>query len=1093
MEFFSQIPSGFRGSQLTALHNNVEEKLELFSSFFKEGLEKSEYCVWIISGSLDCEKVKAELKKAGLDIGQFRLPGQLEIIHINQLKLKEEALSSNVGKLLEVKYEYAVSKGFSSLRAGIDLQIPANDNPLSFIHEYKRNLDFFVHENRVFVLSTCPLKAFSTSEVLDLLEENQYTIIKRKGNWTAPRMLSDERAGGSFPISPVHDKQASEKWTYESLKSPEDIFKNIFDNMEEVVAVCDLDCRILKANKKACERLGYSRDEFLLMPVWKLETLEYQAMFEGHRKLVMEFGRASFEVNIICRDGAVVPYEIIAKVMDYEGELFILAIGRDISEKKAVFETLKKSEEKLRNIFDNSNDSIIIHDMEGRILEVNRICCERMGYSYDEILRLSLEDIKGPAVQKNVREEIEKFKKYGYVVMEIESLCKDGSTFPNEISNRVINYDGKPAVISIGRDITEQKRARRELEKSEERYRTITRMTKLLLYSYNFENGEIELLGAIPEITGYSFDEFQNVNVEAWLNMIHPEDREHVVDVHEKCFLEGGDFHEEYRLRQKNGNYIYVEDSGVYLKNKSNQVFRAAGAVKNITDKKLAARILEKSEEKFRIAAEQTGQIIFDYDAATNSFDWAGAIEELTGYGPEEFREFSIDLWKDIHPDDMEKFVQEYETAWKSANRYRGEHRFRRKDGRYFYAEDSGIILRDAAGEPRRIIGAIKDITPIKVTSEKLMESEARYRSFLQNFAGIAFQVDKEFKTFFSQGRAEEITGYSEDDFTSGKISWQDLVDPRDMEKLHRDEKFLQENPKSTLEKEYRIIRKDGEIRWIHDILHCIHDDQGNVLYYQGYLYDITEKKNAEEAILHAKIESEVAKNTKTDFVINMSHELRTPLNSIIGFSDILLLELFGNLNPKQLKHVKNISISAKHLLDLINNLLDLSKIEAGKSEIYYEEISVPDMIAEVIEVISQKAREKNIVLETRVATEVEMIRADRVKFKQILYNLLSNSIKFTPAGGAVTVTATCRENGLEVSVTDTGIGISADKIEIIFHPFVQADTSTSREFGGTGLGLTLVKKFVEMQGGKVRVNSEPGKGSTFTFTLPGNEESIIY
>ena len=751
------------------------------------------------------------------------------------------------------------------------------------------------------------------------------------------------------------------KRTSESLKGPEDRFKNIFDNIDDVVIICDPDCRILEVNNRACERLGYSWNELLLMPVWKLETPEYRSLFEEQRNMVKESERAVFEVNAFCRDGTVIPYEISTRVIDYMGAPAILSIGRDISEKKAVFETLKKSEEKFRSIFDNSNDAIIIYDLQGRIIEVNKICCERTGYTYDELLRMSVESLKGLGVQSNISEEIEKLKKYGYAVIEIECLCKDGSIFPFEISNRVVNYDGRPAILSIGRDITEQKRARQELEKSEERY---------------------------------------------------------------------------------------------------------------------------------RIAAEQTGQIIFDYDPTNNSFELSGAIEELTGYSPEEFCTSSIDIRKQIHPDDVKKFLQEYETGPKSDNRYRGEYRFRRNDGSYFYAEDSGIILRDAAGQPRRVIGAIKDITPIKVTSEKLRESEARYRSFLQNFAGIAFQIDKDFNTVFAQGRTEEITGYSKEDFFSGKLKWRDLVDPRDLEKLCTDEKFLKENPEVTLEKEYRIIRKNGETRWIRDILQCIHDDKGNVLFYQGYSYDITEKKAAEEAILHAKIESEVARSSKTDFVVNMSHELRTPLNSIIGFSDLLLLELFGNLNPKQQKYVKNISVSAKHLLDLINNLLDLSKIEAGKSEVCYEEVSIPDVIAEVSEIISPKAQEKNIVLETRVAMTAKMIRADRIKLKQILYNLLSNAIKFTPAGGKVTVTATLRENNLEVSVIDTGIGIPADKTEIIFLPFVQADSSTSREFGGTGLGLTLVKEFVEIHGGKVWVNSEPGKGSTFTFLLPEKERN---
>ncbi|WP_269849846.1 PAS domain-containing protein [Methanosarcina horonobensis] len=338
----------------------------------------------------------------------------MEIIHIKQLDFKEEILPLNIGKFLEKKYELASSKGFSSLRVGIDLQVSANGDPLSYIYELKRHLDLFLRKNKAFVLNIFPLKAFSTSEVLDLLEENHDMIIKRKGAWIAPFMLLNEKIGSSFPVNPAHNlqesKQALEKWTSENLKSPDDKFKIIFDNVDDVVAVCDLDCRILEINKKGCECLGYSCDELLQMPIWKLETPEYQAMFEEHRKLILDSGHALFEVDLLCKDGTVVSHEISTWVIEYEGNLAILSIGRDVSEKRAVFETLKKSEEKFRNIFDNSNDAIIVYDMKGRILEVNRVCCERTGYyTYEELLQMSLEDLKGPGVQ--VQEEIEKFKK----------------------------------------------------------------------------------------------------------------------------------------------------------------------------------------------------------------------------------------------------------------------------------------------------------------------------------------------------------------------------------------------------------------------------------------------------------------------------------------------------------------------------------------------------------------------------------------------------------------------------------------------------------------------------------------------------------
>jgi signal transduction histidine kinase len=235
-----------------------------------------------------------------------------------------------------------------------------------------------------------------------------------------------------------------------------------------------------------------------------------------------------------------------------------------------------------------------------------------------------------------------------------------------------------------------------------------------------------------------------------------------------------------------------------------------------------------------------------------------------------------------------------------------------------------------------------------------------------------------------------------------------------------------------------------------------------------------------------------VASRAKSTFLANMSHELRTPLNSIIGFSEILHDMTFGPLNEKQIKYVNNIRISGKHLLALINDILDLSKIEAGKMEIIYEDLVVLAAINEVRILIASIAFKKNIKLSVIVDEEIPTIQGDVSKFKQILFNLISNAIKFSPNGAMVTIEGKYIDKSIQIAVIDTGIGISKEDQDKLFHPFVQIDSSASRQFEGTGLGLSLVKRFVEMHGGKVWVESEPGKGATFTFTIPikGREQN---
>jgi signal transduction histidine kinase len=258
--------------------------------------------------------------------------------------------------------------------------------------------------------------------------------------------------------------------------------------------------------------------------------------------------------------------------------------------------------------------------------------------------------------------------------------------------------------------------------------------------------------------------------------------------------------------------------------------------------------------------------------------------------------------------------------------------------------------------------------------------------------------------------------------------------------------------------------------------------DQAVIAIENVRLFKELEASNREIAEKSRQIE--VASQHKSEFLANMSHELRTPLNAIIGFSEVLSDRMFGDLNEKQEEYLKDIHASGTHLLSLINDILDLSKIEAGRMELELTEFDLANAIENALMLIRERAGRRSIALHTSIDNQLGQIQADERKVRQVVLNLLSNAIKFTPEGGRIDVHAAPKDESVEVSVTDTGVGIAPEDQEAVFEEFRQVGTA-EKKAEGTGLGLTLCRKFIELHGGRIWVRSQEGVGSTFTFTIP--------
>jgi PAS domain S-box-containing protein len=430
------------------------------------------------------------------------------------------------------------------------------------------------------------------------------------------------------------------------------------------------------------------------------------------------------------------------------------------------------------------------------------------------------------------------------------------------------------------------------------------------------------------------------------------------------------------------------------------------------------------------------------------------------------------------------------------------DHRVAGLSGLMVWQQYSVRRLFREGGQTLEFQAVIQDITHRKQTEQALRASEGNYRSLVANIPDIVWTADASSKLLYVSDSAEKILGYTADELIQGSGAlWLDRIHPNDFPIVQLAYQMLFDKEEA-FDVEYRIRRKDGQWIWLQSRAPSTYVREGT-LCADGLLSDITQRKRAEEALQQAKDAAEAANRAKSQFLASMSHELRTPLNAIIGFSEILGDKTFGDLNDRQFKYANNILNSGRHLLQLINDILDLSKVEAGKLELTRSSFSVARALANVQMIVKSLACKKGISLDFDVAAAPSELLADEAKFKQVMYNLLSNAIKFTPDKGRVTVTAT-RENYpngngaptsksplsgecLSVTVADTGIGIHPRDHERIFAEFEQVDSSYGRLQQGTGLGLALTKRLIELHGGRIQVESEgiEGKGSRFTFLLP--------
>ena len=377
------------------------------------------------------------------------------------------------------------------------------------------------------------------------------------------------------------------------------------------------------------------------------------------------------------------------------------------------------------------------------------------------------------------------------------------------------------------------------------------------------------------------------------------------------------------------------------------------------------------------------------------------------------------------------------------------------------------------------------DLTPAQFDSP----TEATYRSIVEHAIEGIFQTTPEGRYLLANPALARIYGYANVEELRQSVS--EIARQLYVQADRRSEFIRLMNEQDAVWAfESQIYRKDGSVIWISENVRVIRDAAGEVAYYEGTVSDITESKRAQEEMRRARLAAEEASRSKSQFVANMSHELRTPLNAIIGYSELMREEAEEMDLPSFVKDLLKIEGAGKHLLELINSVLDIAKIEAGKMDVHAERFEVAAMVKEVTATIAPVVEKNGNHFEVSVAPDVGVMQSDLTKLRQSLFNLLGNAGKFTKEGIIslkVTREAVQDREFVLFRVSDTGVGMTREQSEKLFKAFTQADASTTRKFGGTGLGLAITREFSRLLGGETTVESALGRGSTFTLRLPAD------
>ena len=893
----------------------------------------------------------------------------------------------------------------------------------------------------------------------------------------------------------------------QALRESEEIHRMLFESSQDAILLTLPDGAILETNLAATRMFGYSPAEFRQLGRAAIVDPDDSRLAPALEERARS-GHFSGALRCIRKDGSKFEVELSSALFtDRNGQTRTSMLIHDISAHIQLELALRESEQNMRSMFDTITEAIVLSeavlDENGRMVDYRIL---QVNPAFYTIVQPGAAPLIGSLASQTYGLPPQIIQQYA------ESLRGEARSIYTELhvpgTQRWYLVGTSPFVdgkfVTTFLDISERKLAEVLKQQAFEDLQKITRLVPGMVYQYHLDlNGAITVpfaSAAIRQIHGISPEEAR-ADASKIFEVIHPDDRAAVQAAILASARDMSPFVSEYRTRFEDGSFHYIYAHSLPEREEDGSI-TWTGFAADISERRAIELALQASETQYRslvdllptgVLLHRDGVILLANQASARFFG-VDSPQELVGT-------LMLDR---IHPDYRALVSQRIEQVEKTNTRVPWiEEKLLRMDGSVFDAEVAamGVLYQ---GQPA-VLAAYNDISERVRAGQALRQSEERYRRLVETSPDVVYRFSSQRGAIYYSNRVQQIMGYSPEEMLAQPMLWHDSILPEDLPAI---DAVIARFPQGTsFNLEYRIRDRQGQLHWLEDRrMGSIRE--GDEIIVEGLATDISARKQAELVLqaAHDELELRVRERTadlqaanlaleeasraKDRFLSTMSHELRTPLTGILGLSQVLLFNTYGEMNERQTRAVQNIEKSGQHLHELINDILDISRLQNGKIILEPKLCSLDNVCRASLQMVGNLATARRQELSMSVTPENIVFRADERRLKQILINLLGNAIKFTPEGGRIelSVQGLPTQRLVRISVRDTGIGIKPEDISRLFQPFQQLDSSLSRQYNGTGLGLALVKSLTELHGGRIELESTPGQGSCFTLVLPWQE-----